>query len=212
MQLRGPLGSQLQAAATNKTPVASQRSYERRPSSMANTLFSLLLAKIALASARCFEPSPAFPVPQWDKVRCSFCGTLLVTSVDDYYTQSGPWIPASAFSAISDELDKIDKDLLVRSSYSIEVTSGDATLWTKYHSAQEHDKHRPGVTHVDGDSQYRIASITKVFTTLGLLYQHESGNLNLNDAVDKYIPELKEPDKGELPWKDIALRTLASQL
>jgi CubicO group peptidase (beta-lactamase class C family) len=68
------------------------------------------------------------------------------------------------------------------------------------------------VTHVDGDSQYRIASITKVFTTLGLLYQHAAGNLSLDDAVDKYIPELKESDKGELPWKDITLRMLASQL
>jgi len=102
--------------------------------------------------------------------------------------------------------------LLAASSFSIEVTSGDATLWTKYHSAQQHDEHRPGVTHVDGDSQYRIASITKVFTTLGILYQHESGKLSLDDAVDKYIPELKESDRGELPWKDITLRTLASQL
>lgn len=92
------------------------------------------------------------------------------------------------------------------------MTSADETLWTKYHSSQEHDRDRPGVTSVDGDSQYRIASITKVFTTLGLLYQHASGNLNLDDPVDKYIPELKDSDKGELPWKDITLRTLASQL
>jgi CubicO group peptidase (beta-lactamase class C family) len=92
------------------------------------------------------------------------------------------------------------------------VTSADATLWTKYHSSQQHDEERPGVTSVDGDSQYRIASITKVFTTLGLLHQHASGSLSLDDPVDKYIPELKESDKGELPWKDITLRTLASQL
>lgn len=92
------------------------------------------------------------------------------------------------------------------------MTSGDDTLWTKYHSAQRHDDERPGVTQVDGDSQYRIASITKVFTTLGVLYQHADGNISLDDAIDKYIPELAEPDSGELPWKDITLRTLASQL
>ena len=68
------------------------------------------------------------------------------------------------------------------------------------------------MTSVDGDSQYRIASITKSFTILGLLYQHALGNLHLDDSIDKYIPELKEPDKGELPWKDITLRSLASQL
>ena len=92
------------------------------------------------------------------------------------------------------------------------MTSADATLWTKYHSSQEHDENRPGVTNVDGDSQYRIASITKTFTTLGLLHQHALGNLHLDDPIDKYIPELRDPDKGELPWKDITLRTLASQL
>lgn len=92
------------------------------------------------------------------------------------------------------------------------MTSSDATLWTKYHSAQQHDEQRPGVTSVDGDSQYRIASITKTFTTFGLLYQHALGSLHLDDSIDKYIPELKESDKGELPWKDITLRTLASQL
>ena len=126
--------------------------------------------------------------------------------------QSGLSISTSAFSSINDEVEKIDKDLLIRSSFSIEVTSSDDTLWTKYHSAQEHDKDRPGVTHVDGDSQYRVASITKVLTTLGLLYQHESGKVSLDDPIDKYIPELKEADRGELPWKDITLRILASQL
>ena len=37
---------------------------------MARTLTSLviILASLALVLAKCFEPSPAFPVPQWDKV------------------------------------------------------------------------------------------------------------------------------------------------
>jgi CubicO group peptidase (beta-lactamase class C family) len=135
-----------------------------------------------------------------------------VTAFDHKHIQSGPTIAASAFSLISDEVEKLDKGLLASSSFSMEVTSGEATLWTKYHSAQQHEEHRPGVTEVDGDSQYRIASITKVFTVLGLLYQHAAGNLSLDDTVDKYIPELREPDKGELPWKDITLRALASQL
>jgi CubicO group peptidase (beta-lactamase class C family) len=91
------------------------------------------------------------------------------------------------------------------------VTSGDETLWTKYHTAQQHNKQRPGVTYVDGNSQYRIASVTKVFTVLGLLYQHAAGNLSLDDPVDKYITELRD-DGGAIPWKHITLRSLASQL
>jgi CubicO group peptidase (beta-lactamase class C family) len=65
---------------------------------------------------------------------------------------------------------------------------------------------------VDGDSQYRIASISKTFTTLALLYQHEAGNLSLDDPVDLYVPELAAEDSGAVPWKDITLRIMASQL
>lgn len=99
----------------------------------------------------------------------------------------------------------------MNASYSIQVTSNTDTLWEAYHSAENHNKTRPGVTTVDGDSQYRIASITKTFTVLGVLYQHAAGNLSLDDSIQKYIPELAD-DEQQLPWKDITLRILASQL
>jgi CubicO group peptidase (beta-lactamase class C family) len=92
------------------------------------------------------------------------------------------------------------------------VTSGDETLWTKYHTAQQRKEQRPGVARVDGDSQYRVASVTKAFTALGLLYQHAAGNLNLDDSVDEYISELRASDSGAIRWKDITIRSLASQL
>jgi CubicO group peptidase (beta-lactamase class C family) len=134
------------------------------------------------------------------------------TGSDHLYMQSGPWIPDSAFTAIAEDIANVDADLLAGSSFSIEVTSGDDTLWTKYHTAKQRDDERPGITRVDRNSQYRIASITKVFTTLGVLYQHAAGNLSLDGTIDRYISELAEPDSGKLPWKDITLRSLASQL
>ena len=91
------------------------------------------------------------------------------------------------------------------------MTSGDETLWTKYHTAQQRDRQRPGVTRVDGNSQYRIASVTKAFTALGLLYQHAAGNLSLDDPVENYISELRD-DGGAIRWKGITVRSLASQL
>jgi CubicO group peptidase (beta-lactamase class C family) len=106
----------------------------------------------------------------------------------------------------------INNSLLENSSYSVEVTSGDETLWTKYHTAQQHKKQRPGVTHVDGNSQYRVASVTKVFTALGLLYQHAAGNISLDDPVDKYIEDLRASGSGAIQWQAITLRSLASQL
>jgi len=125
--------------------------------------------------------------------------------------QPGPVLPDATFAAIKEQLKTLEQALLVNASYSIQVTSNTDTLWEFYHSAENHNKSRPGVTKVDGDSQYRIASITKTFTVLGILYQHAAGNLSLDDSIEKYIPELSESDQ-QLPWKDITLRILASQL
>ena len=62
------------------------------------------------------------------------------------------------------------------------------------------------------DTRFRIASITKTFTTLALLQQHAAGNLSLEDSIDKYVHELQDKDDFSIPWKDITLRSLASQL
>lgn len=74
---------------------------------------------------------------------------------------------------------------------------------------------RPGAKTVDETSRYRIASITKVFTVLGILQQHAAGNLSLEDTIDKYIPELvsgKNAKVGSIPWSHITIRSLASQI
>jgi len=154
----------------------------------ATAFFTLL----SLINAKCYDPSPAFPVPHWS---------------------NGPNAFQPAFDGLEKKLAKLVEDGKYNtSSFSIEVTSDAATLWSHYHSAREHNATRPGAAHVDGDSIYRIASITKTFTVLSILQQHAAGNLSLDDPVSLYIPELSGPDSGEIPWKDITLRILASQL
>lgn len=157
-------------------------------------LQSVGLSLIYLASsaaAKCYEPSPAFPVPAW---------------------KHGATALQPAFGKIHAQLHElIDQSRYDNSSFSVEITSSSETLWGAYHTARHQNKTRPGDTSVDSSSRYRIASITKVFTTLALLYQHNAGNLSLGDPVSEYIEELNSPDY-ELPWKDISLRILASQL
>jgi CubicO group peptidase (beta-lactamase class C family) len=144
------------------------------------------------AFAICYDPSPAFPVPQW----LNGAETL------------GP-----ALSTIKSKLDSLIADPKYdASSFSVEITSGSESLWSHFHTARKQNESRPGDKVVDGDSLYRIASITKTFTVLGLLYQHDEGNLNLDTAISEYIPELAGSDSGDIPWKDITLRSLASQL
>jgi CubicO group peptidase (beta-lactamase class C family) len=60
---------------------------------------------------------------------------------------------------------------------------------------------------VNGDSVFRMASVTKAFTTLAIIQQHIAGNLSLDDPINQYLDL-----QGDIPWKDITLRTAASQL
>lgn len=151
-----------------------------------------LAAIISLAAADCHYQSPAFPPPNYSKR----CPELLAT-----------------FDVIEEALsDFVNDQSYNTSSYSIEVTSSRSTLWTTFHTATDKDPLRPGAEDVNGSSAYRIASITKTFTVLGILKQQAAGNLSLDDTVDKYVPQLRGRQNGSIPWKDITLRSLASQL
>jgi len=140
--------------------------------------------------AVCYDPSPAFP-PSASKV---------LAEDKDFWN----------------DLDNIVDHVLVgnrynTSSFSIEVTTSERTLWSHYHTASALNE-SIGVREVDGDSRFRIASVTKTFTVLALLHQVDAGKLRLDDSVKEYIEEFQGPHAGTLPWKDITLRSLASQL
>jgi CubicO group peptidase (beta-lactamase class C family) len=146
----------------------------------------------AAASAGCYEASIAHPLPDLEP------NDALLTH---------------AFAAINTELMIVlAAPEFASTSLSVEVTSSKESLWSYHHTALERNASRPDIPAVNGDALYRIASITKTFTVLGILYQHQAGNLSLDDPVDNYIKELKEDQDGTIPWKDITLRSLASQL
>ncbi|KIX93011.1 uncharacterized protein Z520_11284 [Fonsecaea multimorphosa CBS 102226] len=153
---------------------------------------------ISLISATCYSQSPVFLPPT-------------------YNSKSDPEL-VEAFRHIEESVSSFfaTRPDLNTSSYSIEVTSPDSTLWSTFHTAAEKDPERPGAEQVDGSSVYRVASITKVFTVLGILQQHAAGNLSLDDPVDMYIPALTasrfQQGGTRIPWGDITLRSLASQL
>ena len=143
-------------------------------------------------SARCYDPSPAFPPPD-------------ISQDSGHLKQVVAFIEKSLANVASDES-------FATSSYSVEITSSKKTLWSSHHTARDRNESRIGAKVVDGESVYRIASITKTFTTLGILQQHAAGNLSLDEPINKYISELQGPQSGNIPWNDITLRTLASQL
>ncbi|KAI4701756.1 hypothetical protein J4E89_010600 [Alternaria sp. Ai002NY15] len=153
-------------------------------------LSSFLL--VALASAKCFEPTIAHPPPRYN--------------VGDPLLQD-------AFKSINTALTAaVAAPEFDRTSFSVEITSLKDTLWSHHHTARERNASRPDIPEVNGDALYRIASITKTFTVLGILYQHAAGNLSLDATVNTYLKELGDKSNGGIPWKDITLRSLASQL
>lgn len=64
-----------------------------------------------------------------------------------------------------------------------------------------------GTTHLDGDSQYLVGSISKVFTDLMLL---KSG-VDQDKPVTEYLPEL-ESDDSLVKWANVTLRALGEHL
>lgn len=73
-----------------------------------------------------------------------------------------------------------------------------------------------GTHTVDGDTVFRIGSVSKVFTVMGLLLLGDK--INMADPITKYVPELTrlkgEPDKNAVTavdWDRVTLDALASQ-
>lgn len=82
-----------------------------------------------------------------------------------------------------------------------------------HHSPQNFDP--SGVSEVNSDTVYRLASMTKLFTVLGLL---RIENVSLDDPITKYLPELRDLHKEAstqdaihvVDWDSITLEALAS--
>ncbi|KAF2002481.1 beta-lactamase/transpeptidase-like protein [Amniculicola lignicola CBS 123094] len=157
-------------------------------------MFLLVLALLGVpwVQSHCYEPSVAHPPPEYDP---------------------GDALLKRAFASINATLTMtVAAPEFAHTSFSVEITSSKESLWSRHQTARERNASRPDINFVTGDALYRIASISKSFTVLGLLYQHAAGNLSLDNTVDTYVEELREKQSGSVPWKDITLRTLASQL
>lgn len=117
-------------------------------------------------------------------------------------------IPEDVFRTLAHRLDEVAiRPELLRVSFSTSVTNLNSTLWSYHHTARHGDIGRPGAHPVTADSYYRIASITKMFTTTAVLQLHAAGKLSLDDPVSKHLPKLS----GPMSWDKVTVRSLVSQ-
>lgn len=54
---------------------------------------------------------------------------------------------------------------------------------------------------IASNMRFRIASISKTFTAASILLLEEKGSLDINDSIDKYLPELDLPDSEKITIK-----------
>jgi CubicO group peptidase (beta-lactamase class C family) len=63
-------------------------------------------------------------------------------------------------------------------------------------------------TPADKQTVYRVGSITKVFTALAMMQLRDAGKLNLDDPIEKYLPEFKiksrSPDARPVTFRQVA--------
>ncbi|KAL9949725.1 hypothetical protein ACHAQF_001655 [Verticillium nonalfalfae] len=111
-------------------------------------------------------------------------------------------------TALEKSLDNVVKSCqndfnITTTSFSIAITTTDDTFFEFHHTALLRDD--TGVNTVNGDTIYRLGSVTKVFTVLSLLLEE---GLNLDSPIWQFVPELENIVK----YKDTTLRMLASQI
>ena len=115
-----------------------------------------------------------------------------------------------------------DTVVTVNNSWSLEAWSvhEEKPFWTNYHAAKNlKDINQNGTTTIDGDTVYRLGSLTKIFTVLTWLT--EDGDKNWFTPITEFLPELKEiqakTNPGKDPvryvnWDEITIGALAGQM
>ncbi|KAI5818366.1 beta-lactamase/transpeptidase-like protein [Pyronema omphalodes] len=154
-----------------------------------HSFLSLLTLLTAVAAVPCPFPGQILPAP----------GNLLESP-----TFQNPFKDLTTLfdSAVAG---KIDAGISGNdTSFSIIVTDAQRELWSYHHTATAT---KNGTSKVGPDSQYRIASVTKVITDLLMI----KIGANLDDKITKYLPGLMDGNK-QFAWDQVTLRDLGAQL
>ncbi|KIN07557.1 hypothetical protein OIDMADRAFT_22431 [Oidiodendron maius Zn] len=160
----------------------------------------ILLALVApvFVCATCYNPGPSFPPVH-----------RLLDQTD--FEQ----LRTTLHRVISDILQEPDGWTTNTTSFAVQVTSVNETLWDYFYTAPILGEYKDSdPTPVTGDTAFRIASISKSFTVYAALLENK---INLDDSVAQYIPELIEQRQinstlVNVDWDQVTIWSLASQL
>ncbi|KAI3324067.1 beta-lactamase/transpeptidase-like protein [Xylariaceae sp. AK1471] len=158
----------------------------------------------------------------YGKLNCPLYG-LGYPKPNNLFSYGGISSAASSLDSVFGQyIDNANNTGSDRFSYSVEVFAANEAkpLWSHYWTAKNlATMNTTGVKKVDGDTVYRMGSLTKIFTMLTFLA--EVGDASWNEPIAKFIPEiaamitqgsdnshsLTTPD-----WGAITIGALASQI
>jgi CubicO group peptidase (beta-lactamase class C family)/D-alanyl-D-alanine dipeptidase len=107
-------------------------------------------------------------------------------------------VATSLESMIRQEME--DKQL---PAFSIALVDGNQIVWAQGFGHQDPDKKIPATAH----TVYRVGSVSKLFTDIGIMQMVEAGKISLNAPVGQYIPDFHPQNQFARP---ITLRELMS--
>ena len=107
-------------------------------------------------------------------------------------------VATSLESMIRQEME--DKQL---PAFSIALVDGNQIVWAQGFGYQDPDKKIPATAH----TVYRVGSVSKLFTDIGIMQMVEAGKINLDAPVSQYIPDFRPQNQSTKP---ITLRELMS--
>ena len=101
----------------------------------------------------------------------------------------------STIGLLPDRLDRIDTTILksikngeIPGAVALIARNGQIGYHKSFGYADIDSK-----TKMQNESIFRIASMTKAVTTVGIMVLYERGHFKLSDAISKYIPEFRKP-------------------
>src|SRR5579871_4836885 len=114
--------------------------------------------------------------------------------------------PRSDYAPVANRLESMirqemaDKDL---PAFSIALVDGNEVVWAQGFGYQDPEHKIPATAH----TVYRVGSVSKLFTDIGIMQMVEAGKINLDATVSQYIPDFHPQNPFTNP---ITLRELMS--
>ena len=127
---------------------------------------------------------------------------FLVSCISVSNRRSSRWIEIEPQTTLSETLD-LAIDTNVKDSepgIAMMVFQGGEVIYEHYKGMANIDRNLP----IQGNTGFRLASVSKTFTALAILQLYENGKLSLDDSIRDYLPDVPEN------WERITIHDLLS--